>query len=397
MKLKHYVIASEHNDWQPWIIRPTAFVCFCIMTWTLRLALPVSFSFAQATIDAADVMAKINLERTNRFIPALTSNSKLSTAAGAKSNDMLARSYFAHVDPDGNYVWGRIESAGYAPYLTLGENLAMDFGSASGVVEAWMNSPTHRANIVNQKFEDQGLASIYGLFEPDHYTIMITSLFGTLLNQNPTPQPPPPPPPQTAKPLPPPPASKPAPAPNPPPPPQAPPQNPITINPDVNISKKIIGDDQILEIDVVISGSPERVIAMLKDKTIDLLPSAITGQYLGVFSFPAGNDLGEEKIFVEATSKNKEPARAEFSLANVYDRTLPDSNPTGSIPVSQEVQFIKVLKIIFAILASLYVIFLVVDSLIIRRAKIKRSNIHSSRSALLFLLIALVNMLGIWP
>src|SRR5690606_36401283 len=103
-------------------------------------------------------------ERTGRFIPALTTNSMLNSAAQSKASDMIARSYFSHVDPDGNYVWPKITAAGYGPYLALGENLAMDFSSASATVEAWMNSPTHRANIVNENFQDQGLASVGGIY-----------------------------------------------------------------------------------------------------------------------------------------------------------------------------------------------------------------------------------------
>src|SRR3990167_8683513 len=161
MQLKHYLFASEHNDYKPWILTPSALGVFCLVIWGLRFLLP-SLTIAAPGIDAYDLMSRINSERTQRFIPALNTNSKLITAAGGKAQDMLARSYFAHVDPDGNYVWPRIESAGYKPYLTLGENLAMDFTSASEMVAAWMNSPTHRENIVNAKFEDQGLSTVSG-------------------------------------------------------------------------------------------------------------------------------------------------------------------------------------------------------------------------------------------
>src|SRR5690606_34626201 len=98
-------------------------------------------------------------------------------------------SYFAHQDPDGNYVWPKIVAAGYSPYTALGENLAMDFTSAGDVINAWMNSPTHRANIVNEKFEDQGLASVAGMYEGNRETIAVTSLFGTLQKSTPPPAP----------------------------------------------------------------------------------------------------------------------------------------------------------------------------------------------------------------
>lgn len=384
MKLKDYFIASETNDYQPWILRPTALVVFCLVIWGIRLFVPESFTFAALGMDPNDLMTRINTERTNRFIPALITNSKLIEASQSKSSDMIARSYFAHVDPDGNYVWYRIEATGYTPYLTLGENLAMDFASAADVVEAWMNSPTHRANIVNEKFQDQGMAAVYGQFEPGHDSILITNLFGTLLKKS-TPQPPPPPPP----------ASKPVaktPSPTPPPAPIPPPPQPapeIKINPDIKITKKIIDDNQILEIDVVVSGSPSKVEATIKDKTITLLPSAITGQYLGVFTFPRNDSLNSETLKISAGS-----TKLDLPLDLPLGETDP-TNPQGAGMVNPEASFIRVLKMIFGILAGLYLLFLIIDSVIIHRAKIKRANIHSSPHSLLFLLIVVINLLTI--
>ncbi len=133
-----------------------------------------------ADIDSASLMAKINQERGNRNIPALIISPKLSVAAGAKTTDMLSRGYFDHVDPDGKFVWFRIEAAGYKPYKTLGENLAIDFSTENGIVNAWINSPSHRDNLLNSGFEDQGLSAQYGDYQT-RYTSIVTSLFGTLV------------------------------------------------------------------------------------------------------------------------------------------------------------------------------------------------------------------------
>ncbi|MBI2355836.1 MAG: hypothetical protein HYV13_01345 [Candidatus Doudnabacteria bacterium] len=398
MRLKDYFLASETNDYQPWITKPVALFSFCLIIWALRLLLPSAFTFASPGIDAGVLMDKINQERTNRFIPSLVTNSKLIAAAASKSNDMLTRSYFAHVDPDGNYVWYRIENAGYKPYLTLGENLAIDFNDAQSVIEAWMNSPTHRANIVNEKFQDQGLASIYGLYEPGHSTIAITSLFGALLKKS---SPPPPPPAAASKPKPPPPpsslATKPPPTPQPAPPPPAPqqPENKptVTINPDIKLTKKIIDEELIFELDVVVSGSPSMVKASLKDKTIELLPSAIVGQFLGVFTFPKQSDFSSEKIKISAVDKNGTETSSEFEIG---DLPSADYAVTGTVSPASEYHFIKILKIIFSVFALIYLVFLIIDSIIIHRAKIKRTTIHSSPHSLLFLLIVLVNLISIW-
>lgn len=387
MKLKDYFLASETNDYQPWIMKPTALFSFCLVIWALRLLLPTAFIFASGGIDPVDLMQRINTERTNRFIPSLITNSKLITAATSKSNDMLARSYFAHVDPDGNYAWYRIENAGYKPYITLGENLAMDFSESSSVVEAWMNSPTHRSNIVNEKFQDQGLAAIYGLYEQGHYTIAVTSLFGSLLKQAspppPAPKPPPPPPPQL-KPTPPPPKPLPQPSPAPTPVPQ--PEIEVKINPDIKLTKKIIGENLVIGLDVIVSGGPALVSAKISDKSIYLLPSAITGQFLGIFTFPAATDVSKEKLNVTAVTTNGEKVSSEFDVG-------PTPNPNSEVA---ERDFVRVLKIIFSIFATTYLLFLIIDSIIIHQAKIKRTTIHSSPHSLIFLLIVLVNLISLW-
>lgn len=413
MRLQDYFFASETNDYQPWILKPAALFTFCLIIWGLRLLLPAAFTSAADGIDASDLMNRINQERTNRFLPSLISNSKLTQAATSKSNDMLARSYFAHVDPDGNYVWYRIENAGYQPYLTLGENLAMDFSESKSVVEAWMNSPTHRANIVNEKFQDQGLAAIYGVYEPGHNSILITNLFGALQKKS-TPPPPPPPPASKPKP-PPPPAPKPVPPPPPPPaggskpippptptpvPPPTPvpvpkpvPQSEVKINPDIKLAKKIIGDNLVVELDVVISGGPTKVSAQIKDKTIELLPSAITGQFLGVFTFPKELDLTNEKIKIIASASSGEKTSSELDLGGPPNDELTIGN--AATPGAEQ-DFAKTLKIIFSVFAAIYLVFLAIDSIIIHRAKIKRTTVNSSSHSILFLLTVAMNLVSMW-
>lgn len=388
MDINYYLIASEKNDYRPWITSLSALAVFCVVIWGLRLLLPISLSLAAPGIDASDLMQQVNFERTGRFVPALIINSKLNEAANVKSSDMLTRHYFGHVNPDGNYVWPVIEATGYTPYLTLGENLAMDFFSASAVVEAWMNSPTHRANILNQKFQDQGLASIFGNFEVGYDSIMITNLFGTLLKKAS-----PPPPPPAAKITPPPAVAKTTPKPT--PVVEVPPKT-IVINPDIKITKKTIGNDAVVELDVIVAGGPTKVTATISDKTVELLPSAITGQHLGVFTFPATTDFTDSKLTIEASDVSGQKSSAEFKLSKLQEPLLPEVSPKGNIPVSSESAFLHVIKAIFSVFALLYVIFLVIDSIIIHRTKIKRTNIHSSPHALLFLLIAVVNLLAVW-
>ena len=101
-------------------------------------------------------------------------------AAQSKTDDMQARHYFAHVDPDGHYIWDKIVADGYTPYLELGENLAIEFYDTDSLISAWMNSPEHRANILNDGFQDQGMGLTFGNPATGQYHSAIANTFGTL-------------------------------------------------------------------------------------------------------------------------------------------------------------------------------------------------------------------------
>lgn len=385
MKLKHYLIPTEQNEYKPWIIGPTALGIFCLVIWSLRFIVPATTTLAASTIEVSYLMNKVNEERTQRFIPALVTNNKLNMAATSKANDMLARSYFAHVDPDGNYVWPKVEATGYTPFLTLGENLAMDFSNADAVIDAWMNSPTHRANIVNDKFEDQGLSAILGQYEPNHQTTMIVNLFGTLYkskSQTANAQPPPPPP-----------VSKPAPIPAPKPTPAPVPS--VKISQDVKITTTLISGRTIVNVKVSVEGNPKLVTGRLKTQSITLIPGSIAGEFVGSFTFDQQEQLGNETITIEARDKNNNKISKDYPVK--IESPSVSKTPTASvIPVSNEAQTIKVLRIVFGVFASIYLIFLIVDAIIIHRAKIKRDGINPTPHIFLFLLIAGLTLFSNW-
>lgn len=411
MKLRHYLFASEENDYKPWILSAPALAIFCLVIWGFRFLLP-GVSVAAPGIDAGDLMSRINTERTQRFIPALITNSSLISAATGKANDMMARSYFAHVDSDGNFVWPRIEAAGYTPYLTLGENLAMDFTTAGEMISAWMNSPLHRENLLNVKFEDQGLASVEGIFAPSHDTIIAVSLFGALNKPKPipptvpypTPKVPPPPyvtpyttpvtprPPYATPMTNPPPIQPPAPVPAPAP---VVPISPLAITKNIKISTTSLSGRTLLNIDVIISGSPTLVTARIKTQSIALLAGKSAGQFLGNFTFDDDENLSALTLTVEARDKTGAKASRDFPV------NIPASETSGAasevaIPVTNEAQIITVLRIVFGVFALIYMAFLVIDAIIIHRAKVKKTGIHASPHILLLFLIAAFTLFANW-
>ena len=157
---------------------------FFVAKFFLALFLPNENLIFSSGLSLDNILKSVNHERSLRNLSLLTTNSKLSYAAQGKTDDMQARHYFAHVDPDGHYIWDRIVAAGYSPYLELGENLAIEFYDTDSLVAAWMNSPTHRANIVNEGFKDQGMGLTFGDANMGQYHSAIANTFGTLITVN---------------------------------------------------------------------------------------------------------------------------------------------------------------------------------------------------------------------
>lgn len=132
-------------------------------------------------LSVPNILEAVNKERSSRNLVTLNSNSILSQAADFKAHDIITRKYFSHTDPDGQYIWPKIVSLGYAPYTMLGENLAIEFYSTESLVRAWMDSPTHRANILQEGFRDQGMGLAFGNTQNGEYGTSIANTFGTLL------------------------------------------------------------------------------------------------------------------------------------------------------------------------------------------------------------------------
>jgi len=150
------------------------FTLLLTLTW-LDNRFPGVLGFA-TDISSSDILNLTNRERTERGLPPLKLNSRLMEAAEAKARDMFLDNYWAHVAPDGTEPWDFIDEAGYV-YISAGENLAKDFSRSSSVVKAWMNSPSHRDNILNPKFEDIGIAVVNGELGGSETTLVV-QMFG---------------------------------------------------------------------------------------------------------------------------------------------------------------------------------------------------------------------------
>jgi uncharacterized protein YkwD len=128
-------------------------------------------------ITAQKVFDQTNQQRTALGLTPLKYNSLLSQSATKKAEDMFANNYWAHNSPKGTTPWDFFKAVGYQ-YSVAGENLARDFYDTDSLMKAWMNSPTHKANIINQKYQEIGIGVVNGTLGGIKTTLVVQH-FGT--------------------------------------------------------------------------------------------------------------------------------------------------------------------------------------------------------------------------
>lgn len=141
------------------------------------LALQPIQAISQPTSHELKLIELTNQERIARGLKPLKYNPELRNAAQAKAADILNKDYFDHVSPQGKTPWQFIDQSGYS-YRKAGENLAIDFTTVEGPVAGWMNSPSHRANVLKADYEEVGIAEVTGDFNGRETTVVV-QMFGT--------------------------------------------------------------------------------------------------------------------------------------------------------------------------------------------------------------------------
>jgi len=132
------------------------------------------------------VIVWTNYERLKKNLTPLVPNRLLAIAAYQKAADILSRQYFEHIDPDGNGISELSTRAGYESIL-VGENLALgNYSDSEDVVNAWMDSPGHRENILKEGFSEIGVAVLRGIYEGDEVWVIVQA-FGRPLSSCPSP------------------------------------------------------------------------------------------------------------------------------------------------------------------------------------------------------------------
>lgn len=144
---------------------------FQLMITGITQTKPGVLGFA-SNISVNDIITLSNQRRQAEGLPALEYNESLSNSANQKAQHMFANNYWAHNAPDGTSPWYFFNKVGYS-YLYAGENLARDFGDSSAVVQAWMDSPTHRDNIMSGRYTQIGVAVVNGTLNGQETTLVV--------------------------------------------------------------------------------------------------------------------------------------------------------------------------------------------------------------------------------
>lgn len=191
--LHHSVIPHLHQDGQEHpahaLSLPALFGYFQVFVITIVgfyiIAQKAPQILGTITFSAEQIIALTNAKRAENGVGQVTNNQLLANAAAAKAANMLSENYWAHNSPSGKTPWSFIAAAGYK-YIYAGENLARDFGDAQSVVNAWMNSPSHKSNLLDKNFKEIGVAVANGNLTGQE-GILVVQMFGSGLSQIPVP------------------------------------------------------------------------------------------------------------------------------------------------------------------------------------------------------------------
>jgi len=181
--VKQTLVPRKGNQFRPHLVRPSG------LTLVLALIVIAQFTYSFATtggiqvlgrisdVDTPGLLQKTNDQRVEEGLAPLVTNDQLNKAAYLKAQDMIQNNYWAHTSPNGTTPWKWLADVDYN-YSVAGENLAKNYPTSAATVEAWMNSPSHRDNIMNSSYTQVGFATIDGTLE-GRPTSLVVAFYGT--------------------------------------------------------------------------------------------------------------------------------------------------------------------------------------------------------------------------
>ncbi|OGK28467.1 hypothetical protein A3C28_04100, partial [Candidatus Roizmanbacteria bacterium RIFCSPHIGHO2_02_FULL_39_9] len=180
--LGHLFTPKETNNFRARVLHAKFLTYYLIFFLVLGFGIKlISNHSGQVLGYATDITKEKLLELTNEVrikndAQRLNYNQQLELAAQKKAADMFAKNYWSHYSPEGKTPWDFILGAGYN-YEFAGENLAKNFLFSQGVIDAWMNSPTHKENIVRRDYSQVGFAVVNGILNGEETTLVV-QMFG---------------------------------------------------------------------------------------------------------------------------------------------------------------------------------------------------------------------------
>lgn len=184
MVLRHWFIPHKdtHNkahliSWEGIVIYILIFILlqvgFSVISYTTPGVLGISSNVSQKTL-----IELTNAEREKNGLEPLLENEALDKAAQLKAQNMFDENYWAHFAPSGKTPWDFILGSGYK-FTYAGENLAKDFSESGEVITAWLDSKTHRDNLLSSKYTDIGIAVVEGILNGQKTTLVVQEFGST--------------------------------------------------------------------------------------------------------------------------------------------------------------------------------------------------------------------------
>ncbi len=180
-KVRNYLLPHEENDFKPLLFTEVSLLTIALGAVLLFASSVTTSHLVKNSSLFAGVYSSVLIDLTNSArakedLPILTKNVLLEEAAQLKANDMATKKYFAHTSPEGITPWFWLTKVGYH-FLYAGENLAEGFNESSDVNKGWLNSPSHKANIISPHFTDIGIATAKGNYKGSS-TVFVVEYFG---------------------------------------------------------------------------------------------------------------------------------------------------------------------------------------------------------------------------
>ncbi|MBP9701067.1 MAG: hypothetical protein KBD54_01555 [Candidatus Pacebacteria bacterium] len=176
----NHFVPTEHNGFIPHLLRGRAIGAILGVGVGLFVFSQILHTTGYLNIAAevypTAIVSLTNKDRVAHGLQPLSINPTLEAAARLKAQDMVTNGYFAHTSPQGVTPWHWFAQTNYT-FLYAGENLAINFDESADVEKAWLNSPTHRANILSPNFTEIGIATAPGRYN-DKPTTYVVQLFG---------------------------------------------------------------------------------------------------------------------------------------------------------------------------------------------------------------------------